>query len=288
MSRFLNIAAVLVFTLIWPPLLAAAPVIALSLRNSRPHEASSYTQGLFFHDGRLYESSGLYGRSAFSAWSCEPGRPFELLRRLPLPNKYFAEGAAAADGEIYLLTWQERTGFVLDPATLLVKREFSYSGEGWGLTWDGRRLWRSDGSARLYPHRTGDFAPDGEPLTVTDEGREVPLLNELEWDPRTGLILANLYGRDLVAAIDPATGQVRFWLDARPLRDLARQAGLTTDPARPLDTALNGLALDGESLWLTGKLWPRLYQVVWPPEGMADEAVSPAPTEDQGAPGPAE
>jgi glutamine cyclotransferase len=259
--------------------LAAAPVLALTLIGSRPHPPDHYTQGLFFHQGRLYESAGLYERSSVTKWNFGSGGSPELLQKWPLPAEYFAEGAAAAGDEMYLLTWREETGFVLDPATLMVKRRFSYRGEGWGLAWDGARLWRSDGSARLFPHRPGDFAPDGEPLTVRDEGREVPDLNELEWDPQTGLMLANVYGRDMVAAIDLADGEVRFWLDGRPLRALAERHGLA-DAGRPLDTVLNGLALDGRSLWLTGKFWPRLYQAAWPPA--QGSALDPLPREGDG------
>jgi|GEM_PF-813110 Glutamine cyclotransferase len=257
-------------TLLWlaPPPLRAAPILPLSLKNSRPHDAAVYTQGLFFHGGHLYESAGLYGRSALSKWSFDPGRPPARLLRRDLPAKFFAEGAEAAKGEIYLLTWREQTGFVLDPDTLMIKRRFSYLGEGWGLAWDGQRLWRSDGSAHLYPHQAGDFAPAGEPLTVTDEGREIDRLNELEWDPHSGLMLANVYGEDLVAAIDLRDGQVRCWLDGRPLRALAQAAGLK-NTGNPMDTVLNGLALDGTSLWLTGKYWPRLYQVDWPPADLS-------------------
>jgi glutamine cyclotransferase len=160
------------------------------------------------------------------------------------------------------LTWRNQRGFVLDPETLAVKREFAYAGEGWGLAWDGRRLWRSDGSAQLHPHRPGDFAPAGPPLSVRDGGTAVSRLNELEWDSATGLLLANVYGLDRVAAIDLADGAVRFWLDAAPLRALAVRHGLPSPPS--LDTALNGLALDGQSLWLTGKLWPLLFQIAWP------------------------
>lgn len=257
--------------LIWTAPLYPAPIMPLELKNSRPHDPARYTQGLFFHQGRLFESIGRYGRSALISQSFSPPRPNEQPLIHELAARYFAEGADLAEGEIYLLTWQEQTGFVLDPETLTVKRQFSYHGEGWGLAWDGRRLWRSDGSARLRPHRPGDFAPDGEPLTVTDEGREISQINELEWDPVTSLMLANIYGQDLVAAIDLNDGRVRFWLDARPLAVLARSAGLP-DTGNPMDTVLNGLALGEGGLWLTGKLWPRLYQVTWPPTEVKEKS----------------
>ncbi len=266
MTRRLSMLFGLMLLLAGAAPLAAAPVLTLSLTGSRPHPPDHYTQGLFFLQGRLFESAGLYGRSSVTKWDFGSGGAPGLLQKWSVPAEYFAEGATAANDELYLLTWREETGFVLDPATLMVKRRFSYLGEGWGLAWDGARLWRSDGSARLFPHRPGDFAPDGEPLTVRDEGREVPYLNEMEWDPETGLLLANVYGQDMVAAIDLADGRVRFWLDGRPLRALARQHGLV-DTGRPMDTVLNGLAVDGQSLWLAGKYWPRLYRAAWPPEG---------------------
>ena len=243
---------------------AAAPVLEVRLLNIRPHDPGRYTQGLFIRDGVWFESSGGFGVSAFIREYPSPLGGPAAERRWPLPPDCFAEGAAWAEGEIYLLTWRNRRGFVLDPSELKVKREFTYAGEGWGLAWDGQRLWRSDGSHRLYPHKAGDFAPAGEPLAVRDGDKPVELLNELEWDPAAGVMLANVYGLDRVAAIDLNEGLVRFWLEAAPLRALAVQRGLTS-PAS-LDTALNGLALDGQSLWLTGKSWPLYFQIAWPPD----------------------
>jgi len=266
----------------------AAPVMEMRLLSLKPHDPGRYTQGFFIRDGVWFESSGGFGVSAFSRESSvaagdgsvrdgsvgdgQAGAGFWRP-----PPECFAEGAAWAEGEIYFLTWRNRRGFVLDPETLAVKREFTYTGEGWGLAWDGRRLWRSDGSSRLQPHRPGDFAPAGPPLIVRDGGAEVSSLNELEWDPATGLLLANVYGLDRVAAIDLRSGAVRFWLDAAPLRALAVRSGLPAPPS--LDTALNGLARDGQSLWLTGKHWPLMFQIAWPPAGWerAGPAFGPKP-----------
>ena len=260
---------------IFGPALAAtaqpAPVLEPRLLNVRPHAPGRYTQGLFIRDGVWFESSGGFGVSTFIR---EPEGA--KAGRLDLPPDCFAEGATWAEGEIYLLTWLNQRGFVLDPETLAVKRKFTYSGQGWGLAWDGRWLWRSDGSDRLHPHRPGDFAPAGPPLLVREGEAAVDNLNELEWDPATGLLLANIYGLDRVAAIDPADGEVRFWLEAAPLRALAVQSRLPS-PAS-LDTAFNGLARDGRTLWLTGKLWPLLFQIAWPPDGW--EKIKSAPEED--------
>lgn len=251
-----------------------APVWPLELINSRPHNAQNYTQGLFIHGGYLYESAGLYGHSAISREPFNPGQSHQPLtfKSQPLPQQYFGEGATLVEGDIYVITWREQTGFIFKVDDLSLQNGFKYEGEGWGLAYDGHLLWRSDGGDLLYPHLPENFAPAGEPLPITDGGKKITHINEMEWDPATGLMLANIYGSDKVAAIDLKTGQVRFWLDGGDLRTLASKDGLT-DTGNPLDVALNGLALDGNSLWLTGKLWPRLYQVAWPPaqwQGQAD------------------
>lgn len=240
-------------------------VVKLDIKSSLPHDQSSYTQGLFFYQGCLFESRGLYGRSALSKYEFGLSQAPSLLQNYILGDEYFAEGAVEAGGEIYLLTWLEGTVFVLDPQSLKLKRRASYQGEGWGLAYDGQRLWRSDGSERLYPHRVGDFAPAGRPLIVRDGRRPLTGLNELEWDPRSGLMLANVYGLDLVAVIDMSSGRLRCWLDARPLRALAEAEAIWAPQGHDYDVVLNGLALGPGGLWLTGKLWPRLFQAFWPP-----------------------
>ena len=254
-----------------PAAAGEAPSLTLTVIESRPRQADSYTQGLFFHRGGLFESSGLYGRSALTRWDFKNDQAGERKQKVSLPDRYFAEGAVIAEGELYLLTWKEETCLVFDPASLEIKRVLPYKGEGWGLAWDGKLLWRSDGSACLHPHNPGDFSPAGPPVKVKTQGLEVRQLNELEWDPVTGLMLANVYGLDLAAAIDLSDGQVKFWLDGRPLRVLAENDGLAAT-GNSMDVVLNGLALDGDSLWLTGKLWPRLYKVIWPPKEIKEPA----------------
>jgi glutaminyl-peptide cyclotransferase len=250
-----------VLTMIRPGPLSPQEIVPLTVIGTEAHDARLYTQGLLFYDGYLYESSGLYGQSRIVKKRFPGG---EIAASLKLPGEFFAEGAAAVCNEIYLLTWRENTLWVLDAETLAEKRRLTYQGEGWGLAFDGERLWRSDGTSRLYPHKISDFSPAGEPLEVA-----MDRLNELEWDPVNRLMLANIYGSDQVAAIDLTSGEVRAWLEARPVRKLAEKAGLKSD-WRTFDTVLNGLALapDGHSLWLTGKLWPAMYQVAWPPEGL--------------------
>ncbi|MGL4208114.1 MAG: glutaminyl-peptide cyclotransferase [Candidatus Adiutrix sp.] len=260
------IALFLVLFLLAPTVRAEAPLVPLTLLGSRPYEAGTYTQGLAIDGDRLYISSGLYGRSSVSKWRFNKTGPSEKQATFYLPKTMFAEGLALAHGEIYLLTWQEFMVFVLDPETLKVKKNFQVLGEGWGLAWDGENFWRSDGSNKLHPHRYGDFQPRGNPVAVYENGVAIQGINALVWDFETELLLANIYGEDRVAAINLTDGQVQMWLDASPLRILAANDGLDLT-LNPFDTALNGLAVspDGKSLWLTGKLWPRLYQVKWPP-----------------------
>ncbi len=242
-----------------------APTFTIKIIGEKTHDSRIFTQALFFDQGLLYESSGLYGRSAFYVWdfSEEP----KLLKAVSLPAHVFAEGATMAEGHIYLLSWREGGGFVLDPETLKETGRFTYQGEGWGLCFDGRYLWRSDGSFRLWRHQLNNFAQVGDPLLVKDGERPVPLLNELEYDPQSGFIIANIFMSTKICAIDPNTGQVKFWLDAKNLLNSEVVADVPSW-AGAADAVLNGLALaeDGQSMWLSGKLWNRIYQIKWPPQ----------------------
>jgi glutamine cyclotransferase len=149
----------------------------------------------------------------------------------------------------------------LDPATLEVLGTVFSPGEGWGLAPVGDVLWRSDGSSLLTAHRPSDFsAVEGSALAVRDGGRPVDRLNELEFDPATGLILANIWGQSLVAAIDPADGRIDHYIDLSEIA--ASEAARSPQGAQAV---LNGLAVDEEGhLWVTGKLWPRLYRITYP------------------------
>ncbi len=231
-----------------------APVIRLAPLRDHPHNPGHFTQGLFFHAGDLYESTGLYGKSLLARKDPKTG---QILAQVELGAAYFGEGAVLAGGRIYVLTWREHTAFVFNPDSLKLEGWFTYSGEGWGLTYDGLRLIRSDGSDTLYFHSL-DGTPQGK-LAVREAGRPVTRLNELEWVPGQNLILANIWGTERIAAIDAASGAIAFWLD---LTDLV-PPNLRGDG----QAVANGIALDpdGKTLWLTGKFWPVIYEVAWPP-----------------------
>ncbi len=213
-----------------------------------PHDVKSYTQGLFFEDGQLYESTGQYGQSTFRKVDLKTGEP---QRKLDFSRKYFVEGSVMFGNELFVLTWTNRVAFVYDASTLEYKATYSYPREGWGLTTDGESLIASDGSASLY-FMGKDFRVSRK-VTVKMNGQPVRFLNELEYID--GKIWANVYTSDLIVIIDPATGNVEAVVDC---------TCLLPDRLRTGDTdVLNGIAYNpaDRKIYLTGKNWPKLYEV---------------------------
>lgn len=213
-----------------------------------PHDTGSYTQGLFFHDGQMYESTGLHGKSTFRKVDVETG---EALEKLNFDKKYFVEGSVIWNGNLYILTWESRVAFVYDAETLEYKSSWKYPREGWGITTDGKHLIASDGTANLY-FMDENFAQKKKVL-VTIEDRPVRFLNELEYID--GKIWANVYTADEIVIINPKDGKIEGVIDCRGLLP------------RNLHTAetdvLNGIAYNPEEgkIYLTGKNWPKLYEV---------------------------
>lgn len=216
---------------------------------SYPHDAQAFTQGLLYADGVLYESIGRRGQSALRRVDIESGT---VLAEQRLDDKYFGEGLALVGETLVQLTWQAGTGLVYDRDSLKPLEKFSYAGEGWGLTYDGKRLIMSDGTATLRFLDPRDYSQTGE-LLVTHQGQPVNFLNELEMVD--GEIWANLWRYDLIVRIDPDSGEVTGAADAGSLRQQL-PAGYKVD-------VLNGIAYDEKTgrLWLSGKLWPRLFEV---------------------------
>jgi glutamine cyclotransferase len=213
-----------------------------------PHDAQAYTQGLLIHDGALYESTGQYGQSTLRKVELKTGR---VLNMVPLPKKYFGEGACVWNNKIYVLTWMEQTVFVYD-LSLEKINEFRYPGEGWGLTTDGTHLLMSDGSSAIRFINPENFA-EVRHINVTSEGRALPMLNELEYI--NGEIWANVYMENYIARIDPATGKVTGFLFLNNLLPASLRTR-TTD-------VLNGIAYDAatKKIYVTGKNWSRLYEI---------------------------
>lgn len=225
------------------------PIYEVEIVGEIPHNPESFTQGLLYHGDVLYESTGLYRQSALNKLDPATGK---LLQTVALDSTYFGEGLAMCGGELVQLTWHENTAIVWKLPSLELIKTYYYSGEGWGLTTDGRSLIMSDGSEWLYHRSMNDFSLE-DSVAVTIAGRRVNGLNELEY--AAGRIYANFLGLDDIAEIDPASGRITALVDAAALRD--RVTGI------PYETPLNGIAYDSASgeFFLTGKLWPKIFRV---------------------------
>lgn len=234
------------------PARAGAPVVVAEPVAVLPHDPSAFTQGLLFHDGVFYESTGQYGRSRLRRVDPATGR---VLLERALPRNVFGEGLTLVGERLYQLSWKEGRVFASNARTLAPVREFPLSGEGWGACLLDGMLVVSDGSNRLTLYDPETFTAEAS-LDVTDAGKPVPRLNELE--TVDGTIWANVWGEARIAVIDPATGQVLAWVDCSAL---AREAG-DADP----DKVLNGIAWDPATgrLWVTGKCWPHVYEIKVP------------------------
>jgi len=216
---------------------------------SYPHDTRSFTQGLVYQDGFLYEGTGLYGQSVLTKCELKSGR---IIKKSRLPRKYFGEGIALFGDKIIQLTWKSRKGFSYDRETFRLLGEFSYNTKGWGLTHDGTRLILSDGTDTLRFLDPNSFAETGR-IRVRHNGRPLRQINELEFID--GQIYANILPTDYIAIIAPQTGRVTGLIDLR---------GLYTPPPRsPSDTILNGIAYipENKHLLVTGKRWPKMHEI---------------------------
>ncbi len=222
------------------------PRYTFRIVNNYPHDPGAYTQGLIYKDGFLYEGTGLRGHSTLRKVDLTTG---EVIQSLILDPNLFGEGITLFDDRIIQLTLTSGIGFIYDPQSFLKQGEFRYTPEGWGLTHDGRQLIMSDGSAELRFLDVETFEETAR-ITVTDRGQPVRWLNELEYVD--GEIYANVWQSDVIARISPETGNVLGWIDLSSLLGDEPQAGI-----------LNGIAYDseGKRLFVTGKNWPRLFEI---------------------------
>ena len=213
-----------------------------------PHDVEAYTQGLFFHDGQMYESTGLHGKSTLRKVDFTTG---EAVQKIGFNEKYFIEGSVVMGDNLYVLTWETRMAFIYDAETLEFKTSWKYPREGWGITTDGKKLIASDGSYTLY-FMDENFKVERK-VVVKHEERPVRWLNELEYID--GKIWANVYTSDEIVIINPKDGTVEEVVDCR---------GLLPDSLRtPATDVLNGIAYDPmtKKIYLTGKNWPKLYEI---------------------------
>lgn len=213
-----------------------------------PHDTESYTQGLFFHNGQMYETTGLHGKSTLRKVDVRTGK---AIKKLDFDRKYFVEGSVVLKDNLYILTWDSKVAFVYDADSLEYRSTWSYPREGWGITTDGKQLIASDGSATLF-FMDENFALKRR-LIVRYEDRPVRWLNELEYI--NGKIWANVYTTDEIVIIDPKDGRVEGVIDC---------SGLLPKRLYTKETdVLNGIAYNPEDdrIYLTGKNWPKMYEI---------------------------
>lgn len=228
---------------------ANVPVYVYEINRSYPHDRNAYTQGLVYENGVMYEGTGIRGQSEVRKLALETG---EVLQSRKLADSYFGEGLTIYGKKLIQLTWQSNVGFVYDKESFKLLQEFSYPTEGWGITFDGKRLVMSDGTSTLHFLDPKSFVEVAR-IEVHNGYRPVNWLNELEYV--RGEIFANVWQTDFIARIAPRTGQVVGWIDLRGL----------LNPREYTDRVdvLNGIAYDSQRnrLFVTGKLWPRIFEI---------------------------
>lgn len=232
---------------------ASVPEYTYVVVHSYPHDRSAFTEGLFFLNGYLYESTGLEGQSTLRKVRLETG---QVVQRHDLPSQYFGEGIVNWKDRIIQLTYMTQIGFVYNRASFTAERQFTYPGQGWALTQDGTHLYMSDGTPQIRvwdPETLRELRR----ITVTEQGRPVPNVNELEWV--NGEIYANIWLSDRIARIDPASGRIVGWIDLAGLLPLDERIA---DGPEATDV-LNGIAYDArkDRLFVTGKRWPKLFEI---------------------------
>ena len=229
---------------------ARTPADVADVVQAWPHDPNAFTQGLVWHEGRMFEGTGQEGKSNIRETELQTGR---VIRKRDLDKKYFGEGIVILGDKLYQITWTSERAFVYDWRTFEPTGEqFTYEGEGWGLATDGTSLIMSNGTSSIVYRDPKTFAVTRQ-FTVTDKGQPVTHLNELEWVK--GELWANVWQSDQIARIDPATGNVTAWLDLAGL--------LPKDERTGNEDVLNGIAYDavGDRVFVTGKLWAKLYEI---------------------------
>lgn len=234
----------------------STPLLNYSVKNILPHDTTSFTEGLLFHEGILYESTGGQPPMTFKSYLGPVDlRTGTINKKVTLDTSYFGEGINFFNNKLYQLTWQNKKGFIYDPSTYKKIGEFTYNTEGWSLTNDGKNLIMSDGTSNLQ-FLEPDSLKVARILGVTDENGPVSNINELEYIK--GFIYANKYGTNEIIKIDPSSGKVVAKLDFSSLDREAKSK-------YPDALEMNGIAYDSATnkIYVTGKAWPNMYEVSW-------------------------
>jgi glutamine cyclotransferase len=229
-----------------PPNASSPLLYTYHIVRTYPHDQSAFTEGLVVENGTLYETTGQLGASTLRRVDLETGK---VQQEVMLPEQYFGEGMTTINDSIIQLTWLSHIGFVYDKETFALLGNFSYSTEGWGLTYNGSELIMSDGSSNLYFLNPVTFQKTGQ-IGVHDGNNSITNINELEYV--AGNIYANIWQTQKIAIINPQTGAVKGWIDLTGIYQ-----------SKIADNVLNGIAYDSktERFFVTGKDWPNLYQI---------------------------
>jgi glutaminyl-peptide cyclotransferase len=229
---------------------AAIPMYDIEVVHTYPHDATAFTEGLFYLNGYLYESTGLEGHSSIRKVRLNTG---EVVRRHDIPPQYFGEGIVDWHGRLISLTWKSQVGFVFDLNTFALQKQFQYSGEGWALTRNDKQIIMSDGTSTLRFLDPKTLKETGR-IEVTAAGKPLPNVNELEWVK--GEIYANVWRTNSIVRIDPGSGRVVGIINLAGLLKPEDIVSGQTD-------VLNGIAYDAkhDRLFVTGKNWPKLFEI---------------------------
>ncbi len=268
MNRFFRISFIGLFALLevlrvgycsnleFPTTFNVIPVYTYQVLNTYPHDMSAFTEGLVFEDSVLYEGTGLYGYSNLRRVELETGKVLQIRE---LPSQYFGEGITIYKNKIIQLTWKSHLGLVYDKSNFELLQEFNYPTEGWGITYDGSYLIMSDGTSILHFLDPETFEEISQ-IEVHENNIPVTKINELEYVQ--GEIFANIWLTERIARINPLTGQVTGWIDLKGILS-------PEDRSEKVDV-LNGIAYDAKNnrLLVTGKFWPKLFEIELIKEGM--------------------
>jgi len=218
--------------------------------NTYPHDTKAFTEGLEFHDGTLYESTGQKGDSYFRSVDYKTGK---VIKQVDLPKEYFGEGITFINGKIFQLSWQENTGFIYDAKTLKLEKTFKYDKEieGWGMTNDGKYIYRSDGTEKIWK-----MDPETQKLidyiNVYSGTSKIKAINELEYI--NGKFYVNVWQKDAIAIVNPTSGAVEGILNMSDLRKFIKH---------PQAEVLNGIAYNPQTktIFITGKYWEKMFEI---------------------------
>jgi len=228
---------------------AVVPVYGYQVVHVYPHDRYAFTEGLEYHDGFLYESTGLNRRSTLRKERLETG---EVVQQIPLADQYFGEGITILGDRIVQLTYRTQVGFVYSLKDFHVQRQFTYKGEGWSLTHDATNVYMDDGTDEIRIWDPTTLA-ERRRIKVHDGAKPIDSVNELEYVE--GELYANIWQTDRIARISPTTGAVLGWIDMSGLLSPMYRTGT--------EDVLNGIAYDAvhKRLFVTGKLWPNLFEI---------------------------